>query len=128
MTTEMPLPKNAKRWSLNDRQFVQNSANRRITYRQIGGRHYRGITLSPSQFREMDKAIESNDLKYFVSNLGHGIFFSHPRDDIFTLWKQSKKNPKVDVAFFRFDQPTWLHYLKEVHSQIKSLLRQDEQE
>ena len=122
------LPKDTKRWTLNDNQFVQNNSNRRITYRQIGGRHYRGITLTPSQFKEMDKIITSNDSKYFAHDLGHRIFFSHPRDDIFTLWKQSRKNPKVDVAFFRFDNSTWLHYLNHVHSEIMSLLSLEEEE
>ena len=126
----MPLPKNAKRWSLNDKQFVQNkSSNQRVTYRQVGGSHYRGITLSPSQFKEMDKIIvEKGKAKYFVHELGDGIFFAHPREGVFTLWKQSSKNPKVDVAFFRFDYPTWDYYLKDVHNEIKSLLYQDAQE
>ena len=123
----MPLPKNVKRWSLYHKQFVQNnSAKHRVTYRQVGGRQYRGISLTPSQFKEMDKIIVDKDVsKYFVHELGNGVFFGHPRDEIFTLWKQSSKNPKVDVAFFRFDTPTWQRYLNDVHSEIKSLLEED---
>ena len=125
---KISLPKNAKRWVLNDKQFVQNSANRRITYRQTGGRHYRGITLNPSQFLEMDKAIVCPSTKYFVCDLGNDTFFGHPRDEVYTLWRQSRKNSKVDTAFFRFNQATWLHYLKEVHKQIKSFLSEDSDE
>ena len=113
---------------MNDRQFVQNKVNRHTTYRQVGGSHYRGITLTPSQFQEMDKAIERYGTKHFVTSLGNGIFFAHLRNDSYTLSKRSKKNHNVDAAFFSFDQPTWSCYVKEAHAQIKSLLHNEPQD
>ena len=43
-------------------------------------------------------------------------------DNVYTLWKRSNKNPKVDTAFFRFFADTWLTYISDSHNEIKSLL------
>ena len=124
-----------KRWLLNDKQFVQNRTNQRVTYRQFGGgaganSRYQGITLTSCQFNELDKVIGGTDegISYRAYDLGGGVFFTHPGDNIYTLRKESRKNANNDIAFFRFDHPSWMHYLKEVHSEVKSLLQSDEQE
>ena len=122
------MPKNVKRWSLNENQFVQSKGNKRITYRQTGGKNYHGISLTPLQFRELDKLIVGSSMNYFVHFFGKNIYFSHPRDEVYTLWKQSKKHPSDDVAFFRFNLTSWQQYLNDIHSQIKSLLSEDVEE
>ena len=118
--------KESKQWPLNAHQFVQNKMNRRLTFRQKGGKRYRGITLSPPQFWEMDKILhevtENNSKSYFTKHLGNGINFTQPKRNVFTLWKQSKSNPRIETAFFKFDEDSWLHYIKTVHNEMKSLL------
>ena len=117
-----PLPRNIKRWHLNDKQYVQTKGNKRITYRQIGGKYYRGISLLPHQFKKLDEHIGNTKLKYFVHDLGGGIYFTHPTANIYTLWKQSKKHPNDDVAFFRFDETSWQHYLNDILCHVRSLV------
>ena len=124
------LRKSTKRWSLNSRQLVQNKSNERLTFRQVGGKRYRGITLTPSQFHELDKVIQRlpQDKSYLTQHLGEGIHFTQPASNTFTLWKQAKSNPHVETAYFHFDDDSWQHYLKSVHTELKSLLRSDVQE
>ena len=118
------MPKRAKRWSLNNRQFVQSQLPTRITYRQIGGKHYRGVSLSLSQFNELDKYIGC-DKQHFAYDLGDNLYFCHPCPEVYTLRKQSKKHKDVDVAYFCFKQTAWKEYLNSVHNEIKSLVSED---
>ena len=125
------VAKGIQRWRLNNRQIVQNRKNRQVTFRQLdGGLRYRGISLSASQFWEMDKIIHQlSDVKgYHTQHLGHGIHFTQLQQNVYTLWKQSRFNPKVKTAFFRFDQDSWQEYIKTIHDELKSLLHSVEQE
>ena len=128
--SKLPLKKVTKNWPLNRRQLVQNRSNERLTFRQMGGIRYRGITLTPSQFYELDKVIQRlpQDKKYHTQHLGDGIHFTQPCRNMFTLWKQAKSNPHVETAYFHFDDDSWQHYLKSVHDEMKSLLHSDASE
>ena len=126
--TPPSLRNTIKRWTLNHHQLVQTKNNQRLTFRQTGGKSYRGITLTPSQFWEFDKVIQRLSESYLTQALGQGIHFTQPRQNVYTLWKESKSNPKVDTAFFRFDEDSWLQYIRSVHDEMKSVLCANAQE
>lgn len=104
----------------------------RLIFRQRGGKRYRGISLTPAQFWEFDKVLEKLPQKtnkpYLTQELGSGIHFTRPNEKMMTLWKQSKGNPYVETAFFRFDDDSWQHYINAVHKEVKSLLHSTTQE
>ena len=91
--------------------------NRRLTFRQTGGKRYRGIT----QFWELDKVIDhlayDATKTYLTRDLGRGIHFTQPRKNEFTLWKRAKSNPNTKTALFHFDADSWQKYIKTVYKE-----------
>ena len=113
-------------WRLDEQQSVKVSNKSRVAFRHAAQKQnvYRGVSLSPPQFMkfcECLRIMDRYDPKRFTCELGEDTYLEKFHKSI--RLSVRSHDSRVDFRFFRFHMDSWAYYIKKVHPQVLSFIR-----